>query len=180
VYIRVSDSESRIGLLLWICCFSPSPLPSILPKDRTRRRRRRRSVLVRRMVDEDKERVCCMCGDVGFAEKLFRCVNCRHRFQHSYCSNYYNSRQSSEPTEQCDWCQSEEIKNGGRAASRKSFSGGSGSSTRSEYSGHKIKHEDIISTERQSAAAAGVVGRNHGGLPSPKTRRYKLLKDVMC
>lgn len=28
--------------------------------------------------------VCCMCGDVGFSDKLFRCNKCRYRLQHSY------------------------------------------------------------------------------------------------
>jgi len=32
----------------------------------------------------DLQTVCCMCGDVGFPDKLFRCNKCRHRFQHSY------------------------------------------------------------------------------------------------
>ncbi|KAK7814296.1 hypothetical protein CFP56_003347 [Quercus suber] len=31
----------------------------------------------------DTQTVCCMCGDVGFSDKLFRCNKCRHRFQHS-------------------------------------------------------------------------------------------------
>nr|DAD47765.1 TPA_asm: hypothetical protein HUJ06_017702 [Nelumbo nucifera] len=31
----------------------------------------------------DLQTVCCMCGDVGFSDKLFRCIRCRHRFQHS-------------------------------------------------------------------------------------------------
>lgn len=37
-----------------------------------------------RMVDH--QTVCCMCGDVGFLDKLFRCNKCNHRFQHSYVS----------------------------------------------------------------------------------------------
>lgn len=32
----------------------------------------------------DVQTVCCMCGDVGFPDKLFRCNKCRNRFQHSY------------------------------------------------------------------------------------------------
>lgn len=32
----------------------------------------------------DVERVCCMCGDVGFPDKIFRCIKCHHRFQHTY------------------------------------------------------------------------------------------------
>ncbi|XP_058745200.1 uncharacterized protein LOC131617948 [Vicia villosa] len=51
----------------------------------------------------DHEIVCCMCGDVGFTDKLFRCNKCRHRFQHSYCSNLYGEQSE---IEECDWCQS--------------------------------------------------------------------------
>ncbi|MFS7925733.1 hypothetical protein Hanom_Chr04g00288591 [Helianthus anomalus] len=36
----------------------------------------------------EDERVCCMCGDVGFPDKIFGCIKCRHRFQHSYVSPY--------------------------------------------------------------------------------------------
>ncbi|KAJ0665552.1 hypothetical protein HanLR1_Chr13g0505151 [Helianthus annuus] len=36
----------------------------------------------------EDERVCCMCGDVGFPDKIFRCIKCQHRFQHSYVSPY--------------------------------------------------------------------------------------------
>lgn len=32
----------------------------------------------------DLQTVCCMCGDVGFPDKLFRCSKCRNRSQHSY------------------------------------------------------------------------------------------------
>lgn len=34
----------------------------------------------------DVEKVCCMCGDIGFPDKLFHCNNCRNRFQHSYAT----------------------------------------------------------------------------------------------
>ncbi|RWV86909.1 hypothetical protein GW17_00051147 [Ensete ventricosum] len=30
--------------------------------------------------------VCSMCGDIGFADKLFQCIRCHSRFQHSYRS----------------------------------------------------------------------------------------------
>ncbi|CAI0430991.1 unnamed protein product [Linum tenue] len=125
--------------------------------------------------------VCCMCGDVGFSEKLFRCNKCRHRFQHSYCSNYYN-HQLAEPVEQCDWCQSEEMRNA--TSSRKSQeAGGAGSSNkRSQYSGLKIKQQQQQLDDEIRGPSSPAAGRNHGGLPSPKpsTRRYKLLKDVLC
>ncbi|MFS7942566.1 hypothetical protein Hanom_Chr06g00489861 [Helianthus anomalus] len=37
----------------------------------------------------DVEKVCCMCGDVGFPDKIFRCIKCHHRFQHSYVLSTY-------------------------------------------------------------------------------------------
>ncbi|KAM7472071.1 hypothetical protein LguiA_010254 [Lonicera macranthoides] len=122
----------------------------------------------------DVQAVCCMCGDVGFPDKLFRCNKCHYRFQHLYCSNYYT--ESSEPIELCDWCQSEgKISRHGGSSSKKS-SNDTGS--RSEYSGDKmIKQNDHREDQ------GGDKGKNPAtGAPSPRTatRRYKLLKDVMC
>ncbi|KAG7652766.1 hypothetical protein ISN44_As01g001060 [Arabidopsis suecica] len=130
------------------------------------------------------ERVCCMCGDVGFSDKLFSCGRCRCRFQHSYCSNYYG--QFAEPTEICDWCRSDDRKlsnvarHGGSSSKKPSSSVKyeNDFSNRSEYSpGHRIKHNN----NRHDQVAKGVAG-DGGGVTSPKTatRRYKLLKDVMC
>ncbi|KAL3743755.1 hypothetical protein ACJRO7_018941 [Eucalyptus globulus] len=128
--------------------------------------------------------VCCMCGDVGFPEKLFRCNQCGNRYQHLYCSNYCS--ESSEPVEQCDWCQSE-LKSSSRrrgSSSRKSAAGNDSGITKSEYSGgEKIKQQQQ-QQQRDDAPAPAEKGaaRNPGGVPSPRTatRRYKLLKDVMC
>ncbi|CAJ1948180.1 unnamed protein product [Sphenostylis stenocarpa] len=113
-----------------------------------------------------------MCGDVGFPDKLFRCNKCRHRFQHSYCSNYYGELVE---IELCDWCQSE-----GRSFSRHSVGIGSnskkpvaGATTRSEYSGEKIKHHEESGLNSEK-------GKSPTPSPRPSTRRYKLLKDVMC
>ncbi|EOX96360.1 hypothetical protein QUC31_005521 [Theobroma cacao] len=121
----------------------------------------------------DLQTVCCMCGDVGFPDKLFRCNKCRHRFQHSYCSNYYS--ELAEPIELCDWCQSEERSSRHGSSSKKSSTGNeTGITNRSEYSGtDKIKQQD-----RDESAEKG----KSSGTPSPRptTRRYKLLKDVMC
>ncbi|XP_022158531.1 uncharacterized protein LOC111024997 [Momordica charantia] len=131
----------------------------------------------------DLQIVCCMCGDIGFPDKLFRCNKCRNRFQHSYCSNYYS--ESAEPIEVCDWCQCE-----GRSSSRSHGSsskkspppppqagGGAGIMTRSDYTTVKIKHGEDHTAAADKGKHAGV-----GGVPSPRptTRRYKLLKDVMC
>ncbi|KAA8520471.1 hypothetical protein F0562_014727 [Nyssa sinensis] len=121
----------------------------------------------------DLQTVCCMCGDVGFPDKLFRCSKCHNRFQHSYCSNYYS--ESSEPIELCDWCQSEERTARHGSSSKKSSIGHdhAGVTSRSEYSGDKVKQHEESAAEK---------GKNPSGAPSPRptTRRYKLLKDVMC
>ncbi|XP_024997037.1 uncharacterized protein LOC112529847 [Cynara cardunculus var. scolymus] len=123
----------------------------------------------------DAERVCCMCGDVGFPDKIFRCIKCHHRFQHSYCSNNYS--ESSEPTELCDWCQTDETQTSKHSGSSKKPSSKSDAriSNRSEYSDDKIKQHD-----REEGGSEK--GKSPTGAPSPRTstRRYKLLKDVMC
>lgn len=94
-----------------------------------------------------------------------------------YCSNYYS--EYAEPIQVCDWCQSEgkSIRYGGsskRSAATAAAASESGVSSRSEYSGEKIKQH-----EREDSAEKG---KNTSGAPSPRptTRRYKLLKDVMC
>ncbi|KAJ0235620.1 Uncharacterized protein HA466_0264220 [Hirschfeldia incana] len=131
------------------------------------------------------EKVCCMCGDVGFSDKLFRCEHCRNRFQHSYCSNYYS--EFAEPTDICDWCQSDDkklVSVAKHGASKKkkassSVNDESGVTNRSEYSsGGGIKHDN----NHHDQVAKSVAGPAGGGVPSPRTatRRYKLLKDVMC
>ncbi|XAR54163.1 hypothetical protein NMG60_11029184 [Bertholletia excelsa] len=120
----------------------------------------------------DIQTVCCMCGDIGFPDKLFRCRNCLQRFQHSYCSNYYS--ESSEAIEQCDWCRSEgRSSRQGSSLKKPATSNKGGATNRSQYSGDKIKqHEGADGKEK---------GRSASGVPSPRTatRRYKLLKDVM-
>ncbi|MED6165592.1 hypothetical protein PIB30_101057 [Stylosanthes scabra] len=125
----------------------------------------------------DLQTVCCMCGDVGFPDKLFRCNKCRNRFQHSYCSNYYGELPE---IELCDWCQSEEKTTTrhilGSSASKKSVSAtgnDAGITNRSEYSGEKIKQHD-----REDGGSDK--GKSPTPSPRPTTRRYKLLKDVMC
>ncbi|GAA0150389.1 hypothetical protein Leryth_027545 [Lithospermum erythrorhizon] len=134
------------------------------------------------MVD-NVETVCCMCGDVGFPDKLFNCIKCRNRFQHSYCSNYYSS-EASEPIQVCDWCQSEVIRSSGRqsVSSRKSMAMASSNDHNkrsSEFSSEKSSNKHHGREEGSTVER----GKNpSGGTPSPRqaTRRYKLLKDVMC
>ncbi|KAK1418769.1 hypothetical protein QVD17_27916 [Tagetes erecta] len=123
----------------------------------------------------DVERVCCMCGDVGFPDKIFRCINCHHRFQHMYCSNSYN--ESTEPTNICDWCQTDDEIQTFKSMKPPSKVLEAGMSKRSEYLGNKtIKQQD------REEGGGSEKGKPPTGAPSPRTstRRYKLLKDVMC
>ncbi|KAK1364559.1 Late cornified envelope protein 1E [Heracleum sosnowskyi] len=129
-------------------------------------------------MEDGKTSVCCMCGDIGFSVELFRCNNCLHRYQHSYCSNNY--MKSSKPTEICDWCQSELKSSPSSSTSSKASARNVGSiiitSKPSEYSGESSPSKSHGSNEhmRKNLIISGV--------PSPRTaaRRYKLLKDVKC
>ncbi|KAI3947618.1 hypothetical protein MKX01_034283 [Papaver californicum] len=44
---------------------------------------------------------CCMCGDYGIPNELYRCNLCSFRSQHRYCSNLYPK---AETYELCNWC----------------------------------------------------------------------------
>ncbi|GJN02134.1 hypothetical protein PR202_ga19457 [Eleusine coracana subsp. coracana] len=122
----------------------------------------------------DTATVCSMCGDVGFPEKLFRCTRCRHRFQHSYCTNYYgDGAPASAGFDVCDWCLSDVVAGKARWSS----------------SGTKHQHASGGSQESSSTTSSGSGrGKASGGDPletgrrstRPPTRRYKLLKDVLC
>ncbi|THU60786.1 hypothetical protein C4D60_Mb07t16410 [Musa balbisiana] len=48
---------------------------------------------------------CCMCGDVGISEELFRCKVCNFRLQHRYCSSLYPK---FERYSTCNWCLSDD------------------------------------------------------------------------
>ncbi|PRQ57466.1 putative chromatin regulator PHD family [Rosa chinensis] len=128
------------------------------------------------MVDR-LQSVCCMCGDVGFPDKLFRCNKCRNRFQHSYCSNYYS--EFAEPIELCDWCRSEETsttRHGGGSSSKKSAA----SASRSEYSGDKIKQHDHHQPSDQEMGGSGekaAAGKNSSSPgPSPRTATRRVCR----
>ncbi|XP_062224879.1 uncharacterized protein LOC133923614 [Phragmites australis] len=116
--------------------------------------------------------VCSMCGDVGFPEKLFQCARCRHRFQHSYCTNYYgDGAPASAGSDVCDWCLSDvagKARWSSSAEAGKQHAGGSqdSSSTTSSGSGRGKASGGDQETGRRATRAAG--------------RRYKLLKDVLC
>ncbi|XP_062184919.1 uncharacterized protein LOC133888625 [Phragmites australis] len=50
---------------------------------------------------EDAGAVCCMCGDQGLPNELFRCRSCRVRLQHRYCSDLYPRATAYR---RCNWC----------------------------------------------------------------------------
>lgn len=98
----------------------------------------------------------------------FQLLSCRF---YRYCSNYYS--EFAEPIELCDWCRSEERSTRQGSSSKKSAGlNKTGITSRSEYSGDRIKqHDREESTEK---------GKSPTPSPRTATRRYKLLKDVMC
>lgn len=90
-----------------------------------------------------------------------------------YCSNYYS--EFAEPIELCDWCQSEEKTTKQGSSSKKSAASiDTGITSRSEYSGDKIKQQQDREAENAEK------GKSPTPSPRTATRRYKLLKDVMC
>ncbi|OQU82095.1 transcription factor Sp8-like [Sorghum bicolor] len=138
--------------------------------------------------------VCSMCGDVGFPEKLFRCARCRHRFQHSYCTNYYgDSAPASAGSGMCDWCLSDVVAGGKARWSVSSPAGG----TKQQHA--TAGSQESSSTTTSSGGSGSGSGRGAGGKgagggdhqaeaagPGRRAttratgRRYKLLKDVLC
>ncbi|KAJ8506385.1 hypothetical protein OPV22_007271 [Ensete ventricosum] len=116
--------------------------------------------------------VCSMCGDIGFADRLFQCIRCRSRFQHSYCTNYYEEERS-ETDRVCDWCLREE-RDGAkrRGIHRKKHAGGCTSETSSDRAEQGSGREESRRGRGKSSGGAAV--------SRPTARRYKLLKDVLC
>ncbi|KAG6484886.1 uncharacterized protein LOC122007952 [Zingiber officinale] len=64
--------------------------------------------------------VCCMCGDQGLTQELFRCKLCLVRSQHRYCSNLYPK---VEFYRLCNWCLREEESNSSTKEINKGYSG---------------------------------------------------------
>ncbi|KAL9295645.1 hypothetical protein AtEden1_Chr3g0217921 [Arabidopsis thaliana] len=95
-----------------------------------------------------------------------------------YCSSYY--KEQADPIKICDWCQCETKS---RTGAKHGVNGGSSKrSYRSEYSSphHQIKQQEINQTTSSSIPPAADKGKTGVPSPRPATRRYKLLKDVMC
>ncbi|CAL5015564.1 unnamed protein product [Urochloa decumbens] len=128
--------------------------------------------------------VCSMCGDVGFPEKLFRCARCRHRFQHSYCTNYYgDGAPASAGSDTCDWCLSDVGSGKARWSSSSSAAGkqhatagSQESSSTTSSGGGSGRGGKQQGDQHQQAEAAG----RRATTTRAAGRRYKLLKDVLC
>ncbi|KAI3819875.1 hypothetical protein L1987_13727 [Smallanthus sonchifolius] len=92
---------------------------------------------------------CCMCGDYGLSQELFRCKICKSRFQHKYCSNQYPK---AELYKACNWC----LHDSGNMSS--SCKHNSGDDRRHHAVKNKRNPNDLIST--------GLIKKLHG--PSPE------------
>ncbi|KAI3842683.1 hypothetical protein MKX03_027347 [Papaver bracteatum] len=122
--------------------------------------------------------VCCLCGDIGFPDKLFRCSKFCNRLQHSYCSNYYDNL-ASVANRSCDWCLHEE--RGGTATATSAKKQISSAKRSLDNSDEKIIQNDEDKRHHQESTISDQKGKT-SGFPSPRTanRRYKFLKDVLC
>ncbi|KAL5705895.1 hypothetical protein ACHQM5_024127 [Ranunculus cassubicifolius] len=77
---------------------------------------------------------CCMCGDHGLSQELFRCRICLSRFQHRYCSNLYPKTGTYKV---CNWCISKQGDKLQRSQSSLSFTYRSNTSSTDE--GEEVK-----------------------------------------
>ncbi|KAK9095463.1 hypothetical protein Scep_026932 [Stephania cephalantha] len=133
----------------------------------------------------DLHTVCCMCGDIGFSDKLFRCAKCHHRFQHSYCSNYYDESSTTGHGVFCDWCLSElrspssTAKHGATLSSRRSSSR-EAIAVMNRTSTTTISDKDHQLESNEKAGKSSTSTATGAPSPRPSNRRYKFLKDVMC
>ncbi|KAJ8465611.1 hypothetical protein OPV22_028163 [Ensete ventricosum] len=145
--------------------------------------------------------VCCMCGDHGLAQELFRCKVCLVRCQHKYCSNLYPKAQSYGA---CNWCLREEgakslakeaVKDPNTSVSSSTNNdvgiGSSGSAGVELH--HRVFssqfHKPIKRPKVLNRSASDVTDRSRSGELSPgprrprqtsfrgKVRRYKLLEE---
>ncbi|KMZ65542.1 hypothetical protein ZOSMA_31G01310 [Zostera marina] len=131
--------------------------------------------------------VCCLCGDFGFSEKLFRCERCFTRFQHTYCRNYYEYEEGTGTPEICDWCRSEGHNIGKQVLDfkRSSMKEVVPSRGRSNYVSCERIKQNVNHEEISGKGKNLISSHTHSTTPSSSSskstgRRYKLLKDVLC
>ncbi|KAK1436367.1 hypothetical protein QVD17_02146 [Tagetes erecta] len=96
---------------------------------------------------------CCMCGDYGLSQQLFRCKICKSRFQHEYCSNQYPK---AELYKACNWC-----------LTQKHVSGNSSSCKNSSGDDHtlnnKRNHDGIFLQQKKKPSSPAGRKRVDGG-----------------
>ncbi|RWW77038.1 hypothetical protein BHE74_00014824 [Ensete ventricosum] len=142
--------------------------------------------------------VCCMCGDPGLMQELFRCKLCLVRSQHRYCSDFYPKAESYRT---CNWCLREEGErslpkeamkdpNSVVSSSSNNDSGnGSGASKLHRGAFSSQLNKPIKKPRLLNWAASDVTDRVRSGELSSgsgrarqalrgKARRYKLLEEV--
>ncbi|XP_078152059.1 uncharacterized protein LOC144547317 [Carex rostrata] len=119
---------------------------------------------------KSNDTVCCMCGDIGFPEKLFQCRRCQSRFQHSYCTNYY-SHKGSEDAQVCDWCLTEEQSNSKQGITQ---------SKKLVIHTEKVKPIKVMDREEIVCRGKNITPGSSSSSSKATGRRYKLLKDVLC
>ncbi|XP_008812965.1 uncharacterized protein LOC103723726 [Phoenix dactylifera] len=139
--------------------------------------------------------VCCMCGDHGLPQELFRCKICLVRSQHKYCSDLYLK---TETYRACNWCLRDEgVKSLPQESSTQDHNNSTSSSSGSNNGGLGLKvHRGAyalhlnkpIKKQRapersptveiaRSAELSPGLGRSKHAFRG-KVRRYKLLEEV--
>lgn len=160
----------------------------------------------RKCTKKGKERECCMCGDLGFQERLFRCHRCHHRLQHIYCSRLYSDQLEPDGVNVCDWCLDLEAKQKIQRHKRKfelqemesrkanevsSIDKSKKGNTKPTFKPHVkfggSKHRQqssLIQDCKLSVKSCRNLPGTHRPQSSPTksglARRYKLLSDVIC
>ncbi|KAK8944156.1 hypothetical protein KSP39_PZI008276 [Platanthera zijinensis] len=125
-------------------------------------------------MEEEGSKVCSMCGDIGFPDKIFQCLRCLYRFQHSYCSNYYCDDSSESSAGVCDWCRSDDCR------STRPRRNPAGCSHRDKPSARQSSDHDDQSSGGRSRARGSAAPSSSNSSAKHAGRRYKLLKDVLC
>lgn len=153
-------------------------------------------------MESNEDVSCCMCGDRGLSQELFRCKVCLTRSQHKYCSNLYPKLVSYGA---CNWClkEEEEARNNSttkEAAScsisvnRSASTSNSSSMNRSSSSGNLIvklnrgvlftthlnkavKKHKAETLESSSSPRKVKLGRGKQVINRGKAKRYKLLEE---
>eukprot|EP01018_Ginkgo_biloba_P016514 Gb_04244 [translate_table: standard] len=141
--------------------------------------------------------VCCICGDVGFQDQLFKCEKCLRRFQHSYCSSSY--LQAGWKIGVCEWCHYEDKRRtSGISCKRRNVEERGDLET--QISAQEERKNGLENSKPSDHAVLGREGEEESthakcsknslvrdnkdkiavGSPRPTNRRYKLLKDVLC